>query len=524
MTEINANANYIIYDNSSSGNTATNVQSALDELFSTVQEVQSTKGALTGTGITVTNGEDALLKDVTIGITPGSSGQVMITDEEGRAAIWVDQSQIVPTTAHELENDGENTLTSTVNGVLATANLVNTVVNSIADTQLVTTVNGVASEPLELRSLVQSGQKTVSLVDGENTVVSSTVTENNTEYKVNVSAEAIQAEQKTTVVEAGTGIAVTAGTEGNETTYTVAVKASEIALSGDVSGTADANTVEKIQGTVVSATTPTEGQVLTYDEAATQWVAKKPTVDVAEVTNGQALSSTDLEFTGEPSKALLSAVHADIKTGAVTSEKILDGTIQPIDLADAGKDQVLVTNSEGKATWMNQSDLVSEVEAENGLSVVDNKVELGGVLTKPTTITASTTQTLAVKGLDNGVVTDKLVVTDAEGVLKQVKAAMPKFFYMPSILLDTENVGGEYTVNLYQEFVDQFTNIPANQRSTSVADIPFVPQASELDFYVTYVDQTVIEVLEVNAAGQMKYRVIANAKSTTFANIVFVVK
>lgn len=66
---------------------------------------------------------------------------------------WVDASSLTTPTTNTLANDGTNTLTSTVDGVVATAPAVNTVVNTIATDALTTTVNGVASTPLDLSTL-----------------------------------------------------------------------------------------------------------------------------------------------------------------------------------------------------------------------------------------------------------------------------------------------------------------------------------------------------------------------------------
>jgi hypothetical protein len=59
--------------------------------------------------------------------------------------------------------------------------------------------------------------------------------------------------------------------------------------------------------------------------------------------------------------------------------------------------------------------------SDNGLTKTLNNIQLGGALIIPTTITADVTNTLAVAGLQTGVATDKLVVSDpTTGVLKAV--------------------------------------------------------------------------------------------------------
>ncbi|XLL74001.1 hypothetical protein QCB52_00370, partial [Myroides odoratimimus] len=109
---------------------------------------------ITGIGITVggtDNGAGSVLKEVTLSITHGEANQVMVTNADGNGTTWVDQSTLVPTTTNELISNG-NTLTSNVNGVSSkTANIVNTIENSLdKDNKLVTTVNGKSGEGLDL--------------------------------------------------------------------------------------------------------------------------------------------------------------------------------------------------------------------------------------------------------------------------------------------------------------------------------------------------------------------------------------
>lgn len=181
-----------------------------------------------------------------------------------------------------------------------------------------------------------------------------------------------------------------------------------------------------------------------------------------------------------------------------------------------------------KSKWvrlLNDTDLVSELTAENGITRNNDVLKLGGALSEATVLTTSTENTLAVQGLLSGSTLDQLVVRDESGVLKQVKSAMPKFFYMPSILLDTETISEQHTVDLYAEFTKQFNNIPANYNSTgAVANLTFIPKVEDLEYYVTYADDKVIKIDSVSSKGEMTYTVVKQARSTSFVNIVFVVK
>ncbi|WP_210355777.1 hypothetical protein [Sphingobacterium tabacisoli] len=525
----------------------------------TEESLTSTKG-VTSTSIAVGNGGGSTLKDVTLEIKPGENGQVMVT--KGDKSTWVNQSEIVPTTTHTLvkkANTNGNTVISKVNDVSAEIDLVDNVANSLtADNKLITTVNGKSGGGIDLTPAIQSGQKTVTLTNGVNTAVTQNVVANNTEYKVNVSDDAIQAAQKTAVVAAGSGVTVDKVSDGNVTTYTVNANPASIALGGDVTGNADNTTISKIQGKVVEATNPVAGNVLVFENG--KWVTKTPTVDVTNVTSGKALSSTDLDLSGESNTALLKAVTANIKTGAVTSDKILDGTIKPIDIADAGANQVLVTGANSKPTWIDQSALGNTVTADNGLTKTTNNIQLGGKLLKETTITqegkkleiATAASQFVISGLDkkkvqatdkNAGITDRLLAVGNDNVVKALKAAMPKFFYMPSIIIPTSleqlnapgagKVTGDAfnngtgTLNLYGRYVAQFgtTGTVLQPSSPGAPVLPVLP-AGELHYYVTWFDQTVFETVAIDANGVMTYKVKSGADITvgSFMNIIFAVK
>ncbi len=494
LTQINTNASNIIYNNNTSGLTSINVQNAIDELVTKINNVQVTKGTLTGTGITVTNGVDAALRDVQVAITPGAAGQVLVTNASATATEWIDRANFIPTITNTLTKEGTNTIVSTVNNVVAKANLVETVANAITGSSLITTVNGVASTAIDLTNVIQTGQKTVTVANGDNTTVSSTVNNNNTEYKVNVSKAAIQAAQKTTVVAAGTGITVTPNVVGDQTTYTVASDgtAASVTLAGDVTGPNTNTKVERIQNVPVSAIAPRNNEVLTFD--GTNWKPALPTVDAGTITNGKALTSTDLDLQGDPNTSLLKAVTANIKTGAVTSEKILDGTIKPIDMNSEGNNLVLTTDASGRPTWINKSDL-----------------------------NQGTQKTSSVVGATTDVVVTPTVSGDNTEYSIAIKAAMPKFFYMPAVIFDT-NTNGIKSKNLYTEYTAQFGSGGGIISSAGASGSIPVLAADQLEFYVTYYDPAVFSNLTISASGILTYTVIGKATRASYMNIVFVVK
>ena len=161
--------------------------------------------------------------------------------------------------------------------------------------------------------------------------------------------------------------------------------------------------------------------------------------------------------------------------------------------------------------------------ATNGLNSTNGTARLGGALTAATAINTGSTNTLAVTGLGTGLTTDNILVADTTtGVLKQMKAVMPKFFYMPSVVFDI-SVIGTYSRNLYNEYINQF-GTPAVKSAGAVEGIPTL-LASQLEYYITYYDTNIFENLSIDQNGVLTYRVKnSSASEKTFMNIVFVVK
>ncbi|RCU56935.1 hypothetical protein, partial [Oceanihabitans sediminis] len=245
---------------------------------------------------------------------------------------------------------------------------------------------------------------------------------------------------------------------------------------------------------------------------------------------GSTLLDTDIQVAvgGITTDKLADGAVTNLKVGAdaITSDKIDNGSILPEDLAAAGPDQVLTTDNNGNPNWVNQTEVGEIVEAKNGLNKNGVDIKLGGALIEPTTITADVTNTLSVAGLQTGTIQNKLVVAEADGTLRQIKAAMPKFFYMPAIIFDTSVQQSGLTRNLHAEYVAQFTGTgnPTMVSSAGATNsIPTLP-ASELEYHITYYDTAVFANLSIDANGMLTYDIIGNATEASYMTIVFVVK
>ncbi|SKC11849.1 collagen, type VII, alpha, partial [Sphingobacterium nematocida] len=270
--------------------------------------------------------------------------------------------------------------------------------------------------------------------------------------------------------------------------------------------------------------------------------AKNLTTDGIIVV-GDATSSTT-----SAASTLLAAAKLSVKDESITTAQIQNGTIKPEDIAIANKDQVLVTNASGNPIWVDQSTIATKVEANNGLKLGTDahagKVQLGGELIRKTTITTTADHTLAIAGLDKKKVqatdatdgiTQHLLAVGSDNVVKALKAAMPKFFYMPSVMVPTaesqatqegvtyNNTSRTGTINLYTIYKKQFGSPVMS--SAGASPLPVLP-ASELGFHVTYATEGVFTIKSITEEGLMTYGVssTANINVGSFINIVFSVK
>ncbi|MCP2039363.1 hypothetical protein [Chryseobacterium sp. HSC-36S06] len=106
-----------------------------------------------------------------------------------------------------------------------------------------------------------------------------------------------------------------------------------------------------------------------------------------------------------------------------------------------------------------------------------------------------------------------------EAVIKE--AVTPKFFYMPSVLINTTTLGIK-TLDLHTVYNNQFSNPPVKSAG-STGSIPTLAK-DKLEYYVTYYDNTLLRNISISADGVMSYEVYGNASDASFMNIIFVVK
>ena len=145
------------------------------------------------------------------------------------------------------------------------------------------------------------------------------------------------------------------------------------------------------------------------------------TVKPVAITTGKiALLAVD-----SPQIALEAVGSAQIKDGNVTVAKLATDAIETIKIKDLNVTEAkiatdAVTTTKIKDETILGVDLDASI-ATNGVSLVGTTtkvIELGGPLTKATTITTTLVNTLTIAGLQDGAAVDKILVVDGSGVIK----------------------------------------------------------------------------------------------------------
>lgn len=236
-----------------------------------------------------------------------------------------------------------------------------------------------------------------------------------------------------------------------------------------------------------------------------QGEAEAVTVDYSQELGPFVLSGNTLELSLE--KGGTAAVDLSELLGTAGGTPTLGEDLE------AGDASVVVENGEG-ATLMAAS-----------VSVAEEGITTGKIASK-----AVSPEKLSAAAEDAGKVAT--VQEDGSVSYEEIKAAMPKFFYMPSILVPVRErqVDTRYDaqdrlgrINLYARYQDQFGS-PMASSENAQASIPTLP-ATELEFHVTYYDDRVFQVERITADGILHYSVKdAPLTEVSFMNIVFVIK
>ena len=182
---------------------------------------------------------------------------------------------------------------------------------------------------------------------------------------------------------------------------------------------------------------------------------------VADATTGQlktiSATGSSVAYTGSTSvlidagNNITRAALTGDATAAANSNATTVVALQGKPVASTAPTSGQVLKWDG-SKWAPAADDNTIVTSDNGLTKTANNIQLGGTLTKATTIAASTANTLAVTGLQTGAATDKVIVSSTNGVLKTVDAsALASANYQePWNVIGSTNPATTNTQDIYQ--------------------------------------------------------------------------
>lgn len=104
-----------------------------------------------------------------------------------------------------------------------------------------------------------------------------------------------------------------------------------------------------------------------------------------------------------------------------------------------------------------------------------------------------------------------------------VKNNEPEWFYMPSFNLPVTTIGSGLTFDLYQEYLNQFTNgkgqFVSSKGGATTVEVPYT--ADQLEYYVTAYS-SVIRINSISNKGIMNYDVLSTTiPPGSFINAIF---
>ncbi|MEL6122585.1 MAG: hypothetical protein AAFR14_02600 [Bacteroidota bacterium] len=129
-------------------------------------------------------------------------------------------------------------------------------------------------------------------------------------------------------------------------------------------------------------------------------------------------------------------------------------------------------------------------------------------------------------GTYNDTSANYILTANSTGVVRELNTAKnTRWFYAPAVTIDASALASGQQLDLHQEYIDQFTNIPVNQRSPGApANLPVYAE-DELDYIVTFFDSSILTNVSVTADGKLNYDIIkVPFDNYTIVNIIMLIK
>jgi hypothetical protein len=110
-------------------------------------------------------------------------------------------------------------------------------------------------------------------------------------------------------------------------------------------------------------------------------------------------------------------------------------------------------------------------------------------------------------------------------VVKMNTGRNSRWFYAPAVTIDASALATDQELDIHQEYIDQFTSIPANQNSTgAIMNLPTYAE-DELEYVVTFYDNEVLDNINVTSDGILEYDIIkVPFDNYTIVNVIILIK
>lgn len=465
-------------------------------------------------------------------ITPGSAGQVLVTD--GTTTSWQNpvDNNTTYTGSASVHLDGTSFQREALTGdVTADRNSnVTTIANNAVTTDKIADANVTAAK----LTAGTGAANRVAIADATGAVT----------YTDALPSSSVDGEDVT----AGSNKVTLGGTPQG-----AALKA----FSVDV---AEANlTLSNMGGKVTNnqITTGNAGQVLvtSTDGTTTTWIDQSVIAPTTTNDLTSAINSMTSNVNGISSSAnIINSNGLTIEETELTST--VNGVPATVDLASVVQDAETLTSitqdaSTGVITYQREREADQTANVVN--STTDNLIsyDAGAFLNAATVQAAQKTTVVESGDLKYATVSPNTSQGSDETTYTVTVKATPRFFYMPAVMFNTDNqTTGTTTLtrDLYQLYANQFNgtahyivqgadtagtatvetvNYTGGVVSSANATNPlssYLFTRGELEYHITYYDQTVFEIVGITEGGVLEYKIIGEATPMSYMNIVFVIK
>ncbi len=244
----------------------------------------------------------------------------------------------------------------------------------------------------------------------------------------------------------------------------------------------------------------------------TSWIQVDKTTTPADGSETKVNAGTGISVTGAGTIASPYVVNSTITQADGSETKVNAGTgVSVTGSGTTGSPYVVnstITQANGSET---------KVNAGTGVSVTGSGTSAAPYVVNSTITQADGSETI----VNTGTGLSKTGTGTSAAPYNVDLNTKVKFFYMPSISIDLTQASN--STNLYTQYKAQFQT-PMSKNPSAASSIPYFANASDLDYYITYYDNTVLSNVTLTDAGLLTYNVISPATGCTFINVVFVVK